>query len=1102
MLRSRSPGYASSFPAAPPNEMDAKENTPEGSRSNKKDPSLFLDIPKIPRAAEAALAALKYLPTPLLVLSAQKMVLLANEAMARLLSLDSMDEQGIDSESEDSERPQSLDLLRGQTLSQLGIEMIEEGHTIWVSWEKFLDQLANEYDTVTGDGVQNFNSLDDKDHIDVTPNMRSRSGNESPNPRRQPPSTRKIRSSNVKSRALVHDAVVNVLISPRAPETSDDLSAASHKVNASDGKTRAKMIISIWTLDNQRYFSLSFTSNSSIGTPPRRVPSSAASRLKDDKNPSPSSRSDVSSPGSNTSAAAYGSVPSSTITCPTYQGLPISPFPPLSAPTKFNMTSSPAVLKKLSKLKEAIMNAVDMPLITMWKDESLAIPNKAATKLMYNKAESTDDEAHGVLSRFRIFTEDFSRELDVEEYPIVRLCRSQESFSKWKVGLLTAEGAPKVYEASGEGIYDTKSGEFVAGIVAMKDVTEYTEIIRTQNEESEQQMELICETMPQMIWTTNPEGYHDWFSKRWYDYTGLTVENSMGGAWKNQFHPDDIPESAKRWEHSLATGNPYVTEYRCLRHDGGWRWMLGRAMPLKDPRTGQIQKWFGTCTDIQDVVEARDAAKATRERLLNVIKHAHVTVWAVNKERKLTFLEGRLMWDKEERDLDKDAIGQNVYEVFGQHEAREEVEMYREPIERILNGRGKEELGEHYIDGNGKWFRTRFIPLSGHKPITEKGGEGEVDGVVCISVDATHIKEQEHALKSQEQENMKLLAAETAAKEASRLKSQFLANMSHEIRTPIAGVIGMSELLIDTDLDEEQRDCAENIQRSANGLLTVINDILDLSKVESGRLDVEEVQFSLSVVISDVSKMLMFAAERKNLDFMSDIQVGVEQDLIVMGDPGRVRQIITNLLTNSIKFTTGGFVKLAVKMKEETEETVCVEFSVEDSGIGIEEEVSKRLFKPFSQADSSTARRFGGTGLGLTICKNLVDLMRGEIKLESELGHGTKATFWIPFNKPQFPGTNSSPLVDLGAIPARLQSEMSMSGCTSDQHSGGNTPPMSPAVDGLGVGVAQRKRRSGSMASPAKAGVSLVCFALAMKVLAVAAVGEECFGFDAIPASS
>ena len=271
----------------------------------------------------------------------------------------------------------------------------------------------------------------------------------------------------------------------------------------------------------------------------------------------------------------------------------------------------------------------------------------------------------------------------------------------------------------------------------------------------------------------------------------------------------------------------------------------------------------------------------------------------------------------------------------------------------------------------------------------------------------------------------------------------------------------MSELLLDTGLDQEQTECAENIQRSANGLLTVINDILDLSKVESGRLDIEEVQFCLSIVINDVCKMLSFAVERKNLVFESDIRIGTEKDVVVMGDPGRVRQILTNLLTNSIKFTSEGSVKLAVAARKETAETIEVVFKIEDTGIGIEEEVRKRLFKPFSQADSSTARRFGGTGLGLTICKNLVNLMHGEITLESALDSGTTATFWIPFNKPQYTGT-SSPMVDLGAIPDRLRSEMSVSGSPSEFDRASGTPPQSPQ-EGLGIIPSLRPQRSGSL---------------------------------------
>ena len=413
------------------------------------------------------------------------------------------------------------------------------------------------------------------------------------------------------------------------------------------------------------------------------------------------------------------------------------------------------------------------------------------------------------------------------------------------------------------------------------------------------------------------------------------------------------------------------------------------------------------------------------------------------------------MWALDEENITEGSIGKDVYEVFAQHQGGVDLPLYRGPIEAILDGAAKESVSEHHIDSNGRWYRTRFVPMFGKRRNGGNVDEDYVDGVVGISMDVTDLKERDAELQSQEKENTRLLSAENAAKEASSLKSQFLANMSHEIRTPIAGVIGMSELLLDTNLDAEQQECAENIQRSANGLLTIINDILDLSKVESGRLDIEEVNFSLSVVIEDVSKMLCFVAEKKNLAFESDIQIGSDQNLIVVGDPGRVRQILTNLLTNSIKFTSEGSVRLAAEVKYETSDTIEVLFSIEDTGIGIEEEVRKRLFKPFSQADSSTARRFGGTGLGLTICKNLVDLMHGKITLDSTLGIGTKATFSIPFSKPQFPNGAAPPFINLDSLPDRLQSELSVSAYGSDPERTSDTQSLSPHFGG-GSGNLQR----------------------------------------------
>lgn len=192
--------------------------------------------------------------------------------------------------------------------------------------------------------------------------------------------------------------------------------------------------------------------------------------------------------------------------------------------------------------------------------------------------------------------------------------------------------------------------------------------------------------------------------------------------------------------------------------------------------------------------------------------------------------------------------------------------------------------------------------------------------------------------------------------------------------------------------------------------------------------------------------MSAFAAQRKNLTYESFIEPSIGKDFKVMGDPGRLRQIVQNLLTNSLKFTTSGSISLSIRSIGETRDTIYIQFEVKDTGIGIEEAVRKKLFKPFSQADSSTARRFGGTGLGLTISKNLVELMHGNIELISKIGSGTTARFWLPFKKTQTHSNNDA-LVDLSSIPDRLQSEFSVSWSSTD--AADRTPPTTPPVYGL-----------------------------------------------------
>ncbi|WP_281184857.1 PAS domain S-box protein [Trichlorobacter lovleyi] len=503
------------------------------------------------------------------------------------------------------------------------------------------------------------------------------------------------------------------------------------------------------------------------------------------------------------------------------------------------------------------------------------------------------------------------------------------------------------------------------------EISEHNQAVRLLKK-NEQFQKTLIETLPDLVWLKDPDGVYLGCNPRFETFFGAKQADILGKTdydFVERELADFFRENDRR---AAAAGKPTVNEEWLTFAVNGYQGLFETIKTPMFDADGALLGVLGVARDISERARAYELLRLSEEKFASAFKASPDSV-NLNRLSDGTYLEVNEGFTA--------IAGYQPEEVLGKSSL--ELNIWANPADRL---RLVQELQQHGFVRN---LETQFRCKDGSLITGQMSARViTVNGEQCLLNITRDISER----KRYEEE---LQQARQAAEAANRAKSEFLANMSHEIRTPMNGVIGMVQLLQFTQLNSEQQEYLQCLETSAQGLLSLLNDILDLSKIEAGKISLEYADFSLRHSIQEVVTTQISQIHQKRLKLTTSLADDIPE--ILHGDPLRLKQILLNLLGNAIKFTAAGGITIAARITDRQNGTLTICLSVSDTGIGMTPEALQRIFAPFEQADNSTTRRFGGTGLGLTICRRLAELMGGRIWAESSDGHGSSFFVELPF---------------------------------------------------------------------------------------------------------